>query len=496
MTQNDSAGSSTALEKTAALVAELNRSDIRYCHWKSNHAVASALAGGTDLDLLVDRSQATNFRSLLSSMGFRTAIEAGVKPLPAVEHFHAIDEATSEIAHVHAYYRVVSGESLAKNYRLPVEEMLLSNTRFVQQIAVPSPEAELVLFVVRMLIKHTSPVELAFLVRDRRSFEEEKEWLQDASLSGAIDLVADWLPEIDRELFTRGYEALFTGSSVVARVLAGQRMKSRLRGRARMHPVRAQLVGAGKFGRLAAHRMRGSSKKLTPGGGGTVIAFVGAEATGKSTVISEVASWLGGHFTVRLIHAGKPPPTALSFVPHRLLPQLRRWFPEHRSTRIATRHRAEPDAPGEISPIHAIRSVMLGHDRRALLQESFARAANGSIILCDRYPSVRPGTIDGPQLTHLPSSEGRLVRALVRKEAELYATIPVPDLVIRLRAPLDVTLARNAARAKTEDPDFVRERHAMSEELDFGEVPVHVVDTDRPLADVIDDVKQVIWNAL
>ena len=41
----------------------------------------------------------------------------------------ALDPETGTLVHVHAYYRVITGESLAKNYRLPIEEMLLANTR-------------------------------------------------------------------------------------------------------------------------------------------------------------------------------------------------------------------------------------------------------------------------------------------------------------------------------------------------------------------------------
>ena len=81
----------------------------------------------------------------------------------------------------------------------------------------------------------------------------------------------------------------------------------------------------------------GSSKKLTPGGGGGVIAFVGSEATGKSTIIDRMHRWLGENFTVRRIHAGKPPATALTYVPYVMLPWLRRVFPEQRSTRVERR---------------------------------------------------------------------------------------------------------------------------------------------------------------
>ena len=52
-----------------------------------------------------------------------------------------------------------------------------------------------------------------------------------------------------------------------------------------------------------------------------------------------------------------------------------------------------------------IRSVMLAYERRALLTHAFALSANGTIVLCDRYPSSRSGAPDGPQLGHLAAPD-------------------------------------------------------------------------------------------
>ena len=68
-------------------------------------------------------------------------------------------------------------------------------------------------------------------------------------------------------------------------------------------------------------------------------------------------------------------------------------------------------------------------------------------------------------------------------------TIPVP-------APLDVTLARNAARTKTEPEEYVRWRHTLADSVAFDRAPVHKVSTDRDIDQVIGDVKQAIWDAL
>ena len=242
------------------------------------------------------------------------------------------------------------------------------------------------------------------------------------------------------------------------------------------------------------HRIRGSKKKLTPGAGGAVIAFVGSEATGKSTLISEVERWLGKHFTIDRIHAGKPPGTPVTAVPHALLPLFRRVLPRQRTTRVEAREALEGQMEESFPLMFGFRAVMLAYERKTLLTRAFARSANGRIVLCDRYPSARVGAADSPQLR--PGTGGPIRRLLAEIENRHYRNTPSPDLVIHLSAPLDVTLARNQDREKTEPEEYVRIRHSKALEVDFPGVTVHRIDTNRPISSVVEEVKRHIWNAL
>lgn len=488
------------LSKIKVLLELLNDSEIRYCHWKSNWALAASLRGDADLDVLILRSDAAAFRDLLGDLGFRPAMEAGVHPLPSVEHYHALDELTGSIAHVHAYYRVISGESLSKNYHFPVESMLLNDRQLEGPIPIPAAGAEAIVFVVRMLLKHTSIIELGLLRRDADSFRLEVDWLlTDAAVEDALALLPRWLPQVDGTLFQAGVDALRSPGGTVRCIVLGRRIRRSLRGFARHGWFRARLSEVTKLSAKVFYRLSGSKKKLTPAGGGVVVAFVGSEATGKSTLLSEMEHWLGDHYTLRRIHAGKPPSTLVTFFPHALLPLLRRLLPEHRTTRIEARADEYPEtSKATFSLAHGFRSVMLAYERRALLTRAFARSANGAIVLSDRYPSLQSGAPDSAQLGHLvtPSSRRSLRRRLSALEARLYRDVPAPDLVIHLSAPLDVTLARNRARAKIEPEAYVRLRHSKNASVDFGPVPLHAVDTDRPLETVLSDVKQAIWDVL
>ena len=56
--------------------------EIPYCHWKSTHGLTRALSGKTDLDLLVDRTQAQKFRTVMSTCDFRPVISHARRQFP------------------------------------------------------------------------------------------------------------------------------------------------------------------------------------------------------------------------------------------------------------------------------------------------------------------------------------------------------------------------------------------------------------------------------
>jgi thymidylate kinase len=490
------------LTKLQQLIEKLSANEIRYCHWKSNSALSQVLTGETDVDLLIHRKNGDSFRLIMSELKFRPAGIQGDAPFPAVEHYFALDDETGIFVHVHAYYRVITGESLSKNLHLPFEEMLLQNVREEDSIQVPAKSAELVVFTIRMMLKHTSLVELLMLLRDWKGIRREMEWLMEAKPTGeTLKLVADWLPSADPNLFSACIDALKVPASLFRRIGLGLQLRSQLSIYARHSRIQAWLSGIQKFSLMAYGRLTHSKRGMILQSGGAVIAFVGPEATGKSTLLTATRCWLGEHFAIEQIHAGKPKSTLLTVLPNVFLPLLRNALPTYRPSKIDTRQASaeQSQKSPEVYPlISAIRSVFLAYDRRALLSRAFARAANGSIVLCDRYPSMSKGAPDGPQLQQFAIDPKRypIQSWLARTEKRLYQEIPAPDMVISLYVPLEVALIRNKNRGKEEPEDYVRFRHSLASNLEYGNAPVYKINTDQPLDTTVLEVKKIIWGNL
>ena len=102
---------------------------------------------------------------------------------------------------MHAYFQVVSGDSLVKSYRLPIEELLLQQTRYLDGVRIPTPEAELVLFALRIALKHTGPIEILMANRHYREVSRELGWLREEDAERAEALCTTWFPTIDPPLF-------------------------------------------------------------------------------------------------------------------------------------------------------------------------------------------------------------------------------------------------------------------------------------------------------
>lgn len=490
------------LKKIRTLIEELDSEGVTYCHWKSNLSLAAGLWGQTDLDLLVHREAAAAFRAVLSRLDFRQANTEEGESFPAMEHYFGLDEESGVLVHVHAYYRIITGESLAKNYRLPIEDMLFENRRVENGIEVPAKSAELVIFTIRMMLKHTSLVELLLLARDWSKVKQEAAWLMEGgSPDNSLRLVKKWLPSVSPALFSRCVVALRKPKPLLHRIVLGNLLRYQLRMYARHSTIKSSMTGFRKFTSMSIRRLTHTKKGMVLRSGGAVIAFVGPEATGKSTLLAEIRKWLGEYFVAEQIHAGKPRSTLLTVVPNLLLPLLRSLLPTYRSSHVEVQFAAEEisEKSQKAYPfIFGIRSVLLAYDRRVLLTRAFGRAANGTIVLCDRYPSTVSGATDSPQLSqfHVARDRSPVRYRLAQAEKDLYEEIPAPDLVISLTVPLEVAINRNRTRGKEEPEEFVRRRHAQSSRLIFEKAPVSSVCTDQPLNQTVSDIKKVIWQAL
>lgn len=227
--------------------------------------------------------------------------------------------------------------------------------------------------------------------------------------------------------------------------------------------------------------------------GGLMVAIVGGDGAGKTTLIEEVNHWLSKDFMIHHFHMGKPSWSVTTVLVRALLKVGRTlgFYPFMRSEIIYTKDRSKLQFPGYP---WLIREICTGRDRYITYKKALRLATNGDLVLLDRFPLAQIKFMDGPQIARMTVNLPQLsmLKRLAQFEEAYYQKMYLPDLVILLKVDPAV-----ASRRKTNEiEEEVRSRTAEIWESDWSSSPVIVVEANKPKEDVIAEVKQVLWSRM
>ncbi len=183
-----------------------------------------------------------------------------------------------------------------------------------------------------------------------------------------------------------------------------------------------------------------------PPGRGAIVAVIGADGSGKSTLTTNLADDLAGPLgqvaSVQRVYLGSGDGPAAWYRRPMKVVRDRLQPPDTRKT-------VPHDGPRPSHPLHvtlrtawalALAAEKVGKTRRA----DRARR-RGVVVVCDRYPQTQcPGGNDGPLLVDWLGRRAGVRRALARWEHAAYgrATRVLPDLVLTLDVPVAIAMQR------------------------------------------------------
>jgi len=108
------------------LLNELHRRHISYCYWKGTRRIRAVLAGEGDVDLLVAKEHQHRCEAIMLERGFKRFPSAPNRDHPSISSFLGFEEVTGRLVHLHLHFRLIVGEPLLKNYRVPWEGFILA----------------------------------------------------------------------------------------------------------------------------------------------------------------------------------------------------------------------------------------------------------------------------------------------------------------------------------------------------------------------------------
>ncbi len=499
------------LRLVAELLDGLEARAIRYCLWKSTPRLREALTGRTDLDLLISSEDSDRFDRLMADLGIKPFHSHRERRFPGLEDHIGLDRPTGRLVHLHVHYQLILGEPFIKNHHLPIEGLMLENTEVRQGVRVPVPELELSVLAIRALLKY-----------------RDVDWFKDLVGIRTPGLPADTLHElrvlaamIDPGRLTKLLaEALpYLPPTIVLGIIAvahenprdaGQLIRLRRAARVALRPYeREHGIGVrAKYLRARATRQwpvslltdrpsRRHEKRKTPAHGGTTVAFVGIDGSGKSAAVSDLVTWLEWRVRVRHYYLGSAQPSRTTRAAGALATGVTR------AARATSRFVGSGPRPSRAltyvaEAAMATRFVGEGFDRMRRARAGAAWARAGVVVLFDRYPlpaAVLPGRyVDGPRIRSMAQGrQARLLQALASLEEWAYRRIPPPDHVVVL----DVEPGDAIMRKASSDPARLIEKAAAVKELMIASgSAIARIEVRRPLEEVRVDIRAAVWTVL
>jgi thymidylate kinase len=477
---------------------DFHRQAVSYCYWKSSKRIEEVLAGDGDLDLLIARHDQHRAQAILLGRGFKLFPSVAMRDHPAILSYLGYDESSDRLIHLHLHFRLIVGERLHKNYRIPWENNVLTRAILhpTLQVRMLDPASEAVLLGVRacLELRRLDPVTfrgwrttLARFALDRKRLAET---LDQAELtSRASELLGDDLGAmLAGAIYSEGsFEENHRLQTAIRRHFAPYRAYNAPEARLRS-AVRAIHWAAGGLNKFYLHLPRPWSRRAP--GGGCVVALIGIDGSGKSTVSAAIRTWLSAEIDVIPVYfgtgGGRP---SLLLRPLKLMVPLLTPLLGTKP-RGSSHGKVSKASPGLLySLLLMVWAAAVAREKRTKLLAARRAASRGLVVVTDRYPQneIR-GFNDGPLLTRLAWAPSRLRRW----EARVYALaqrLP-PDLVIKL-----IVRPETAARREPEmAPTVIEKRIEAIPRLAFSGARIVSINAEQPLADVVRAVKQEIWR--
>ncbi|MFC1579338.1 hypothetical protein ACFL4N_00325 [Thermodesulfobacteriota bacterium] len=483
----------------------LETGKVQYCLWKSNEHLYDGLIGETDLDILVNTAHEKQCEQILLQLHFKKVESQKWCTYPGIEDWLGFDEETGKIFHIHLHYRLLIGRKYVKEVHFPFEKEVLHRAFRESEygIRIIDPSLEVILLILRMGLKIPG-IKMA-MGREGSGLVPD-------------DMLVEffYLKERLSEKALKAYSEMLLGKPAcdeINRIIMNGNLESPLPIRRLHNTLRAIQTKYNRLSRFAVWRVyitrrlihiySNLKKKITPslksgktlGNGGIIIAVVGCDGSGKSSVVLALKKWLSWKNDVGCLYMGSGDGevgffTGLKKKKDGLVTEIKR---NRQIQGVVSRNKSTLRHSFN-TLIQSFFNVALARERYEKIRKAYKMRTKGRIILTDRYPQNEfRGIYDGPKVP-VQDNPKSFMNMLEKKESRFYNRISKlpPDLVIKLNIPLEISRLRKP----DEDLEIVRKKIEITPKLQYHGAKIVDLDASGPFDRVILDVKRAVWNNL
>ena len=483
----------TSLKICTLLFERLFCEDILYCHWKSNLNLGKSCAGQTDFDLLVRIRDCEKFNTVLRDLEFKRIITPPSKQFPGIEDYLGFDSETGRLCHLHVHYKLILGQKYIKNHHLPIENIVLSDLRILDSVYIPSAEMELLLLVIRSCMKLSIKNILQYLLQNRKSFfpknilNEFRFLLNDYKQYRFRDvLLKSGLPLSESRLLAF-IEKLNNETLTIANILL---LRFHIFKSLRPFRYQSYVKSYKKAFKLMLH-MLPLINKIWPvprkklNGRGRSFSLVGADGSGKTTLVKDLIKWLSWKMQVRTFYFGIPKTLGLKVI-NKIVVNLRSLCQARGGKTFI------PFLDSIQNTLVAFKWVCIARKRLRIFNSFRKVAETGGVAITDRYPLAdfwnMDVPMDGPRIRKEGGNGGW---KWADREEQLYLLFRSPTKVFVLKASIAVLRKRRndlnpvSHNIKAEAVHSIEESHEIC-----------AIDANRPYDEVLINLKRKIWELL
>jgi thymidylate kinase len=405
------------------LIGGLNK-EFNYCVWKGFWNVDDFLKGEDDLDLLFLEEDIEQVRVFFSSRGWILGRDPHFK-FPYIDHYYYLFN--GEIYHVHAYFRMITGESFLKEFDLGHSKKFLKSVSYdlVYRYPVPCYQTFFDLADFRAHVKSAGIIS-RFLYKQEHG---------DVYLALEYFNITNFIKGEVREIIVPSF---FNA------------LKYRIKNLEHLRYSLFELA----FKRLTMYiylvyrKITGDNKKRIENG--FILGITGTDGSGKSSIVSALNNAYKTAFYVKTYSLGKPQ----GYISEKIR-QLLNAIAGHRDITHSSHDKSNLTI---FTFAKFLNSLGLAVLRWVASIHAYYYKRNGALIISDRWPTTIKGVMDGPKLY---SQKTPFIQFCSKIEFYVYSKIKPSDLCIHIKVPLDVAISRNRDRTKDnkETDDEIKERY-------------------------------------
>lgn len=395
---------------------DLNAEKIEYVVWKNTNLIDNFYKGEKDLDIYIHEDYHKRFKFLLSKNNW-VEVKSTTNNFKEIRHYLFFEN--SKILHIHAYFKLFTGNSISKNYDLSNFKNYFQNKHFdnKHKMWILNYDIQLLLFKIRMVLKRKSLLGRYLILREIENYNGE-----------IINI-------IQKNQSKNNNQNLDLENLNFKQYKISKKLLETIKTFKRVNFIKSFFHELFFIGKIFFQKLFSLKKfKLNK----NIIIFIsGPDSSGKTTITSDLETLFKNFFKTKKFSIGRPFPKLLIKI------LIKTNYLAEKQLSISS----ISNIKNNLSYFKLLKNIILSINLYIYTLNIFYFNQNTNIIILDRYLSENVGDVNGPRNFN-NSKNSFLRKCLSYIEVFFYNSTKIVNHEYKILANLENCLSRNRVRYK------------------------------------------------